>query len=419
MTVELDLEAHAAPIAGPNPTGTNLRYTGVYDQIKEAKRADDRMDRGEWEIDLKNADWALVCKICSDALKYKTKDLQIAAWFTEALLHRQGFAGLEFGLQLISRLLSDYWDSLYPEIEDGDLEYRAGPLDYLVKKLPNAVRHVPICDPERSKGFSYSAWEASRQKGQVSGEAFTIAVNLSDTEFYKDLHRRLVASRDQWRRLENMADRLLGSDLPANFSSPGDTMDECLQVVEKIYTEKQKSEIDAKEAENVNPRTTDTIRPSFSDAKDADLQTMDKNLFAEQNAITDISDAEKALWKTAAGNAGNGNLKNALDRLMAAAALAPSVRQKNRYLLLVAKLCVKAGRPDLAQPIAEQLYQLIESLKLENWEHPAWIADVIETLYRCLEKESNDASKRKTELFQKLCILNTTKAATYGICGLE
>jgi type VI secretion system protein ImpA len=136
---------------------------------------------------------------------------------------------------------------------------------------------------------------------------------------------------------------------------------------------------------------------------------------SKHNAISDISEEEKKTWLKVASRAGNGHLKGALDQLMAAAALAPSVRQKNRYLLLVAKLCVRAGRYDLAKPIAEQLYELIETLDLEKWEHPAWIAEVIETLYRCLDSDSNGQSERAVQLFQKLCTLNITKAATFRL----
>jgi hypothetical protein len=111
-----------------------------------------------------------------------------------------------------------------------------------------------------------------------------------------------------------------------------------------------------------------------------------------------------------------GDLKSALDQLLAAASLAPSVREKNRFLLLLSKLCIKADRPDLARPIVEQLYTLIETLKLEQWEHPAWIAEVIETLYRCLDKDDEGQTERARMLFEKLCTLNITKAAAYRTC---
>ena len=434
--MQLKLDTYATPIPGPDPSGVDLRYTPIYDQIKEAKRADDQLDRGEWHTELKRADWPLVGKICGDALKEQTKDLQIAAWFTESLLHQHGFAGLAFGLRLITQLLTDFWDTLHPAIEDGDFDYRIGPLTYLNERLPTAVSQVPLCDPERTKGFNYFDREASRQvgfdhgldkeqkerrqvlmeEGKISGEEFLAAVNLSTLSFYKTLHQNLEESGEQLHRLNETVDQLFALD-PPGFSRLGDALNACRRVVNKICVEKRKSEVDPIDEEEPTTGLDGDMAMTSGDLEEFNTDESDGHPFSKQDAISDISSDERAIWKSVARKAGNGHFKNALDQLMAAAALAPSVRQKNRYLLLVAKLCLRAGRQDLAKPIAEQLYELIESLHLEKWEHPAWIAEVIETLYRCLEQENDGASERAGTLFQKLCTLNTTKAAAFRLGG--
>lgn len=436
--MHLKIETYSAPIAGPDPSGVDLRYSPIYDQIKEAKRADDQLDRGEWHTDLKREDWSLVGKLCGEALKEKSKDLQITAWFTEALLHQYGFEGLEFGIRLMVKLMTDFWESLYPAIEDGDLDYRIGPMTYLNEKLPTAVCQVPLCDPERTRGFNYFDREASRQvgfdsgldqdqkvrrqelidEGKITGEEFASAVNLSPLLFYKTRYLHLEACGDQLRRLDEVVNERFAPD-PPGFTMLTDALGACTRAVKKIYDEKRKSEVDLIDDDETTIDSNGELANAFADMDEIGEEESAGNPFSRQNAISDISGDERAIWKAVAGKAGNGHLKNALDQLMAAAALAPSVRQKNRYLLLVAKLCLRAGRYDLAKPIAEQLYELIESLHLEKWEHPAWIADVIETLYRCLEQESDGSSERAAVLFQKLCTLNITKAATYRLAGAE
>ena len=82
------------PIEGPNPSGANLRYDPVYDKIKEARREEDQPPPGMTERDRKVAENPLVIKLTTDLLTKKTKDLQLAAWLTEALLKQKGFAGL-------------------------------------------------------------------------------------------------------------------------------------------------------------------------------------------------------------------------------------------------------------------------------------------------------------------------------------
>src|ERR1043166_7420519 len=106
------------PIAGENPSGENLEYAPIFDQIKEARRESDT----DWLDDKvqKVADWRLVVQLTSDALATKSKDLQLAAWLTEGLLKTEGFAGLRAGIELNTALLQTFWDTLYPPIEDGD-----------------------------------------------------------------------------------------------------------------------------------------------------------------------------------------------------------------------------------------------------------------------------------------------------------
>ena len=74
---------------------------------------------------------AQVIKLTTEALSKKSKDLQLAAWLTEALLRQQGAGGLADGLDLLRGLVENFWDSVYPELEDGDAEMRATPLEWV------------------------------------------------------------------------------------------------------------------------------------------------------------------------------------------------------------------------------------------------------------------------------------------------
>jgi type VI secretion system protein ImpA len=132
-------------------------------------------------------------------------------------------------------------------------------------------------------------------------------------------------------------------------------------------------------------------------------------------SITDSAAHETALWQKANELLKASGIKAGLQQLLVASSTAPSIRQRNRYRLLMAKLCLKAGRPDLAKPILEELYALIEELNLERWEAPNWIADVLEALYKCLTAgDANDDPGRAAELFRKMCTLDVTKAMIYN-----
>ncbi|PYT16356.1 MAG: type VI secretion system protein TssA, partial [Acidobacteria bacterium] len=119
------------PIEGENPSGANLRYAPVFDKIKDARREEGEGPLGELPRDRKTADFKTVVKLAGETLATKTKDLQLGAWLTEAMLHQEGFSGLGQGLELLRGLVENFWDTLYPEMEDGDLELRAAPLEWL------------------------------------------------------------------------------------------------------------------------------------------------------------------------------------------------------------------------------------------------------------------------------------------------
>src|SRR6185437_3221322 len=136
-----------APIPGDKPSGIDLRYDNkllVFDKIKEARRQDDDLAQGAWQTERKTANWQLVMKLAQDAIATSSKDLQLAAYLTEALLQTERFPGLRQGLDLTFRMLTDFWDTAYPLIEEDDRELRARPLAWTGSMLDHAIRSTPI-----------------------------------------------------------------------------------------------------------------------------------------------------------------------------------------------------------------------------------------------------------------------------------
>src|SRR5512146_327178 len=154
----LEMSGLLAPIAGASPVGASLRYEPIYDQVKEARREDDDLPQGDWQASRKTADWPLVVRLTTDALTKRSKDLQLAAWLTEALLHRDGITGLRDGLSVVHRMLEEFWDGVYPEIDEGDLEMRAAPVEWIGVKLDLAVRQAPLAE----NGLSLVDYRVSR-----------------------------------------------------------------------------------------------------------------------------------------------------------------------------------------------------------------------------------------------------------------
>lgn len=159
----IDFEGLLQPIPGENPSGEYLRYSGIYDAISEARRADLDVNQGEWQTELKVADFREVINLAVPALTNQTKDLQIGAWLSEALVKIHGFTGLRDGLKLLAELQSNFWDTLHPEVDEGDMEGRANAISWLQSQAALAVRACAITggvgyssiDHEDSKTFDF------------------------------------------------------------------------------------------------------------------------------------------------------------------------------------------------------------------------------------------------------------------------
>ena len=431
----INLDTILAPIAGDNPAGENLRYDPVLDAIQEARREDDQLDRGAWERDLKKADWELVITLAVDALSEKTKDLQIAVWLTEALVKTKGFPGLEAGLQLLSGFLETFWDNLYPQIENDDLDYRVGPLQFMNDKVWLAVAEVPLTDPSAGDGFSWLKWREAKAvgadedaiaEGKVGIEAFEKAVNRSTKSFYETLSRQLDACQAAFTRLDNLIDEKFGREAPrtADFK---EAIENCQRFVDKTLKEKreldpdpepetaQETGMEASPVEDIVTEDRQGINETQMPASISPTAASPPTSIQGQIVVGMISDTEpheSAVWNNALSNLKTEGLKHALDILFSASCSVSSVRYRNRYRLLMAKLCLQADRPDLARPIAEELNTLVEELGLERWESPVWVADVLGVLYRCLiqEDEGSDDYYRADEIFKKMCTIDLTKA---------
>jgi type VI secretion system protein ImpA len=433
MKVEIDLVGILTPIADDNPAGEDLRYI-LYDEITEARRADDTFERGDWQREIKSADWETVISLCSDALVNRTKDLQIAAWLTEALTIKEGFEGLLTGLKVLRGFLENFWESVYPQIEDDDLDFRVGRLEFLNTSLWTRVKQIPLTDSNAKAGYSWLQWEESRRagyegdaakaetraelvaEGKLTAEDFDAAVAVSSRAFYETLAVDVAKCNDEFKTLEQLSDEKFGNESP-RLAELRKSLEDCSQLVSKIL--KEKRELEPDEPEPAAEVETDAAENSASPEPESALVDVESAApisidSMPTGTIADSAAHENALWQTANELLRASGIKAGLQQLLVASATATSVRQRNRYRLLMAKLCLKADRPDLAMPILEELYALIEEINLERWEAPNWIADVLEALYKCLTAgNAYDDPSRAEELFRKMCTLDVTKAMMY------
>ena len=248
------------PIPGENPSGESLRYAPVFDKIKEARRADDDAPQGEWNFERKTADYPLVIKLAGEALATKSKDLQLAAWLTEAILRKEGFAGLKAGLELIKGLVENFWDTLYPELDDGDAEMRAAPLEWLGTRMDSALRSVALTGKganwfqfkeSRTVGYEatadteakVAARSAAIAEGKTTGEAWDGAVAATPKVFYAEMEETLDGILEVIESLSAVGEEKFG-DVAPSFGPMRTTVEEIRHTVHGLLQKKREVEPD-------------------------------------------------------------------------------------------------------------------------------------------------------------------------------
>jgi type VI secretion system protein ImpA len=255
------------PIPGDNPGGESLRYAPVYDKIKEARRQDDEGPMGDWQRERKVADWPLVIKLASEAIATKSKDLQLAVWLTEALLAKEQFSGLRSGVELIRGLIENFWDNLYPELDEGDSEMRAAPLDWLgahylevpLKRVPLTKSGLNLLDYHKARKIGreadaqedydrQEAFQAAVAAGELTLDEWDKAFNSTSKEFYRTRIEEIDGVLLTIEELQPICEEKFGEFVPS-FSKFQSVLEEVRRQANQFLTTKLESDPDEATAE--------------------------------------------------------------------------------------------------------------------------------------------------------------------------
>lgn len=261
----VDVEALLTPIAGENPAGENLQYSGLYDEIKEARRADDNLEKGDWQHEIKVAEWGKVVELGTEALATKTKDLQICAWLVEALVELHGFAGMRDGLRLMRGLHEQFWDQAFPEVDEGDMDARANALSFMDTRVEMPLKRVLLTKSGTGVDYNFLQWEDSTRfeipenvdaldqdaltrvaalraqaeaEGRTTGEEWRKAKNATRRAFYEETYALLNQCWDEFKALDRVMDEKFGRQTPGLGASKK-TLDAVRTLIEKIVKEKR------------------------------------------------------------------------------------------------------------------------------------------------------------------------------------
>ncbi|HOE97605.1 MAG TPA: TssA family type VI secretion system protein, partial [Candidatus Sumerlaeota bacterium] len=109
------------PIAPDSPAGENLQDDFKFDQLQADVQALINQLGTTAEMDAvgdrEPPKWENVALQAFDMLKTRSKDIRIASFLTIATAHVQGYSGLAACIEMVSGLLTNFWDTMYPPLK--------------------------------------------------------------------------------------------------------------------------------------------------------------------------------------------------------------------------------------------------------------------------------------------------------------
>jgi type VI secretion system protein ImpA len=270
------------PIKSEAPAGQSLRYEPVYDQIAEARAEDDAsLPVGQWSRQTKKADYQTVASLSRDALIKRSKDLWLAVWLGEALIKLNGLNVVAPTLDLLLGLQEQFWETLYPEIEDGDLGMRVAPLQWAMERYATLVYELPVV----AEAVNYRDYKAVRTPAsgvtveQAAAEALDAGLKASSKAFYIATESQLAVVRESLDKLYLFCDETYRDDGPS-FAKIRTAIDEVYNLVASLLRAKRELEPDP-----VEPVPVPAAPEPVAEAAQAEIQQLIQTAMAPEQVL--------------------------------------------------------------------------------------------------------------------------------------
>lgn len=341
----LNFEALFQPVAEDRPSGDYLRYSGIYDEIAEARRSDD-LPQGEWQTEVKFADYRKVIALAVPALEKETKDLQIAAWLSEALVREHGVVGLRDSLRLIAGLQEHFWETLHPEIDEGDMEGRANAIAWMEEQTAFALKWAPITGYAR---YSFINYEDSKVFDIPDNlDSYDSTTQAKYNELRAQAEREGRVTNNKWRAEMSQTRRAFAEEMAALFDECWAAYHEVNRVIEEKF--------DRNQAPGMN-----NLRKSLDD-----VHSLVKKILDEKRAEEPDEEAVEEVVEGADGADGEGG---AVVRVAGVATASGAIQNRADALKRLNDIAVYFQKYEPHSPISYLIQRAVKwgNMPLENW----------------------------------------------------
>jgi len=262
----IDITTLIQPISDENAVGEDVRNnpspSSMYTEIKSARnsaRAAERnsmFDGGSTEA-IEN--WHKIATLAPKILSSEAKDLEVACWYTEALIRKAGFQGLRDGFTLIRQLIEQYWhQGLYPQEDEDGIETRVAAISGLNGEGAEGVLLAPIRSTHITDDIQpgpFSLWQYKQavdikrlsdnkaRSEQISKVGFTMddidrVVEQSSPVWFGNLRDDVTECLSEYRSISNLLSEHCGSHDAPPTSKIIELLEETLGAVNHIAKHK-------------------------------------------------------------------------------------------------------------------------------------------------------------------------------------
>ncbi|MFO1367899.1 MAG: type VI secretion system protein TssA [Marinagarivorans sp.] len=328
----VDIAALLSPINEETPCGRDLREgsspTSNFQMVKlarstarSAERSNVYSEDGQAADDARrkiDESWRKIIELAPKILKSESKDLEVACWYLEALVRRDGIAGLRDGFELIEGLIENFWPDLFPMPDEYGMETRVGSLKGLNGEggsdgaLMAPIRNSIITNSGQHRAYSFweyqSAAETSRilddknREKEYARKGYTLqnietAVRESSSEFLTHLRNDLVEALDSFTRFNDKLYQLCGASEAPPSSAITNLLKDCITAVTFLGGNKIVAEASTVD-ESPNAAEESATTESAPGAAGAAVQPVTRALANREQAFKQLTDIAEFFRKT-------------------------------------------------------------------------------------------------------------------------
>lgn len=122
------------PISADKPAGADIRYDPSFDELQT------EVDKLSSPALAGSVNWEKVCRLASDILMNRSKDMVAAGYLSVALVYTRRNDGFAMGLKLYLDLLERFWEDLYPSKHR--MRGRVRAIEWWVEKAGIALKQL-------------------------------------------------------------------------------------------------------------------------------------------------------------------------------------------------------------------------------------------------------------------------------------